>query len=410
MISAAADLRPVLTDPVASRLPGTTPEFELLLDCCAKRLASSLSKCTWSFDPQQHDWKFFITLAEHHGVTPLVYHSLTPHFDRLPLPDSALLREKYEENARKTLWLTGELIRAQRHLEVCGIKAMPYKGAVLAQTLYGAVTERQFGDIDILVRPEDVGAAKDALATAGYRPTIRLNPRQERAFIQAGYECPFDGPAGAHLVELHWRILPRFYSVDFDMAGLFEKAEWSTMHGCSIPTLCPDDLLLVLCVHAAKHVWAQLSWLCDIAELARSQPIDWDAVWQRASSLGIRRIVILNLLLAHDLFGSVLPIPIQQWLETDRTCQILKVEILRIITLGLPYDTESLAYFRLMIRLRERISDKARFLWRLIWSPGIGEWSAVQVPEWFFPLYHFVRLGRLAKRIGGLFATGTVRL
>ncbi|PYY09939.1 MAG: hypothetical protein DMG69_08890 [Acidobacteria bacterium] len=28
-----------------------------------------------------------------------------------------------------------------------------------------------------------------------------------------------------------------------------------------VHTLSPEDLLLVLCVHAAKHVWRRLSWV-----------------------------------------------------------------------------------------------------------------------------------------------------
>lgn len=403
MMSTGVDVR-TLKDRLKSRMPSLTPEFELLLECCAQRFRGGLSISTQDFVAQQYDWKSFINLAEQHGVIPQVYGSVAPHSGRLPSQEFALLRSNYEENARKTLWFTGELVRILKHLERRGIKAMPYKGPALAQTLYGDVTGRQFGDIDILVYPQDVGAAKEALAKLGYRPAIRLNARQERAYISAGYECAFDSAVGPHLLELQWRILPRFYSVEFDMTGLFKRAVQFTLDSCSFPTLGVNDLLIVLCVHAAKHVWAQLSWLCDIAELARSPRIDWEATWQRAWELGLQRIVALNFLLAHDLFGLALPIPVQQYLGKDHACQSLKVELSRIITCGLHYDTESFAYFRLMLRLRERRSDQARFLSRLIWTPGIGEWSAIHLPERLFSAYYFVRLGRLAKKVGGRFA------
>ena len=55
-----------------------------------------------------------------------------------------------------------------------------------------------------------------------------------------------------------------------------------------------------------------------------------------------------------------------------------------------------------MIALRERWRDKFRFLWRLLWTPSVGEWEAVRLPKILFPLYSFVRLLRLAKRAAGV--------
>jgi hypothetical protein len=63
------------------------------------------------------------------------------------------------------------------------------------------------------------------------------------------------------------------------------------------------------------------------------------------------------------------------------------------------FDAESLAYFRLMLRLRERQADRFRFLQRLILTPGPGEWNAVRLPRPLFPLYRLVRLSRLAARL-----------
>jgi len=51
-----------------------------------------------------------------------------------------------------------------------------------------------------------------------------------------------------------------------------------------------------------------------------------------------------------------------------------------------------------MVQSRERIRDKARFLWRLAITPGISEWSTIQLPEFLSPLYRVVRLTRLAGK------------
>jgi len=66
---------------------------------------------------------------------------------------------------------------------------------------------------------------------------------------------------------------------------------------------------------------------------------------------------------------------------------------------AVPYDFESTEYFRWIRKLRERRSDRWRYLWRLVWTPGVGDLEAVQLPEKFFPLYRIVRSGRLMRKL-----------
>ncbi len=344
-----------------------------------------------------------LRLVDHHGVVPQVYGALSTGSHLLPAQPLEKLRSRYQDNARKALWFTGELVRILTHLESAGIAALPYKGPVLAKMLYGEVTHRQFGDLDILILPADVLKARAALFDLGYQPSIALAPNIEKTYVETGYELSFHAPHASNLLELQWRITPRFYSIDFDMTGFFERAEeirpGSNLHPGSIRTLCPQDLLLVLCVHAAKHVWAQLSWLCDIAQLMRCRQLDWDAIHHEARRLGIERIVNLNVLLAHHLLGSPLPQQIHERLKEDPSTRSLAHEILRIVERSAPYDTESISYFRLMLRLRERRRDQVRLLWRLTVTPSLSEWSTVCLPKPLHKLYGVVRLSRLAKRL-----------
>jgi hypothetical protein len=328
-----------------------------------------------------------------------VYGQLAAHAHLVPARQLDTLRIRYRDNARRALWFTGELVRILGHFESLGITAMPYKGPILAETLYGDVTQRQFGDLDVLVHEADVPGARAALLSLGYKPGIELLPHQERAYIAAGYECPFHAAHGPNSLELQWQILPRFYSIDLDVAGFFERADEISLGGRPMQTLRAQDLVLVLCTHAAKHVWVQLSWLCDIARLVKSPQLDWDAIQDDARRLGIERIVGLSLLLAHKLLGSALPPAMQERLRADPLATVLADEIVRVIERSAHYDTESIAYFRLMMRLRERWQDRARFFWRLAFTPGVGEWSAVQLPKHLQPLYRLVRLSRLARRL-----------
>ena len=208
------------------------------------------------------------------------------------------LRQHDKANAHRALWLTLELLNLHRHLQARGLEVLPYKGPVLAEALYGNVALRQFSDLDLLVRSHDLPRIKAALAELGYAPGLRLAQAAERDYLKSGYEYTFDGARGRNLLEIKWQILPRFYSIGFDVDDFFERASVVTIEGQKLRTLCDQDLMLVLCVHAAKHAWRQISWLSDIVQLARSRAIDWAALRADSERLGIARIVAVTFQLA----------------------------------------------------------------------------------------------------------------
>jgi len=373
------------------------PEFELLLDCCAELSQSEHRLRIRRIVSDRFDWDKMLRLAEHHRLIPRVYEQLSA-FDVVPPKFLETLRTRYQTNARQALWFTSELIRIVADFESRRIQVLPYKGPTLAGILYADVTMRQFGDLDLLVHVADVPKAKATLSDLGYKSSIQFTEREERDYLASGYEYTFDSAHGRNLVELKWQVLPRFYSGNFDVDAMFHKAATVTVGGHALRTLGAEDLLIVLCVHAAKHAWSQLSWLCDLTQLAK-QPLDWSAFEKQNKDLGIERIVAMNFLLAHKLLGGPLPEMAEKWVRTDRRIEALAGEIVPIILESTEFNTESIRYFRLMVKLRERWQDRARFLWRLIFTPTAGDWSAVRLPVPLFALYRLVRMFRLCGKL-----------
>ncbi len=371
------------------------PEFALLLACCRDLSPADRDGQIRALTGRPLDWGRFLSAAEHHGVIPQVGATLCAADHVVPADQYPTIRRLYDSNARRALWLSGELIRVVKHLESHKILAVPYKGPALAQFLYGDVVRRQFSDLDILVHARDVARTRNALVEIGFTPGTTLTPREERAFLQSGYELTFDSPNGRNLLEIQWQILPRFYAVDFDMEGFFERAVTQNLAGVTIRSLRADDLLLVLCVHAAKHLWIQLSWLFDIAALARTAQLDWDSVWRQSEALGIRRIVEVTVALAQRLLGTPLPPGMQK----DPNPDALAAELIPLIANSSAIDPESIAYFQRFARTREGTGDRARFWWRLATTPSMGEWSTLRLPAPLFPLYRVVRAARLVRRI-----------
>ena len=372
------------------------PDLELLLRCSqvgAKEnaLDRQLARVT--------QWPQVLELAEYHGVTPLLYQAARRFRNAVPAEALDALQQRYEHNARRNLKFVSELILILDCLDAQAIPALPYKGPALAQTVYGDVTLREFSDLDILVCPADVRRAKEALRDLHYSPHAPLTPAEEKAHLKSGYEFVFDSPAGRNLLEIQFAIVPRFYAVDFDLDAFFARASPARIGGRTVKTLSPEDLLLALCVHAAKHAWIRLCWLRDIAGVVQSQPLRWDVVEQRAAGLGIDRMLGTSLLLANRWLGAAVHESLlERWSGNHEMIGLCSL-VGRLISSSEEFHPEALRYFRLMLRLRERMYDKLRFASRLLFTPGVGEWSVVRLPEPLFPLYRGIRFFRLLRKL-----------
>jgi len=211
----------------------------------------------------------------------------------------------------------------------------------------------------------------------------------------------FDAQAGQNLLEVQWAILPGFYAIDFKQEDLFRRAVSISVAGHMMKTPSPEDLFLVLSVHAAKHVWGRLIWLCDLARIMVLPQLDWAWISDEARKLGIVRILRVSLLLTRRLLHVDIPAAADLNLGTDPEADSLANEIEAHITAATEFNVESIAYFRLMMRLREKRRDRMRFLRLLILTPGPGEWAALQLPDALFPLYRLVRLWRLGGKLAG---------
>jgi hypothetical protein len=322
---------------------------------------------------------------------------------------------RYAANLRRNLWFAAELLRITKYFADNNLRAIPYKGPVLAQSAYGDLALRSFSDLDLLISPADFPRAKQVLAEIGYQPSKPLTPAVERLWLRTGYERSFDGAAGKNLLELQWRLLPYFYAVDPGPARLEFDDLWSRSHRIAIgdgevsnamsvdpsnlPCLSPEDSLLALTLHAAKHLWTRLIWVADIAESLRVPDLDLNRVIKRAHAAGISRILGVSFWLANHLLGAAIPATAQEVIDADPEITHLGHACADRLARGSTYDFESTEYFRQTGQLRERPSDRWRYLWRLIWTPGSGDVDALTLPGFMFPLYHGVRGARLLRKL-----------
>lgn len=373
-------------------------EWSLLRAACAEVPPTQKTARIRELLGFQVHWDSLLNLAEHHGVQPILARSLMSFEDQIPTRALITLKQSYQVNLHKALLLSGEFVRVANSLSQAGIDFIPYKGLALAETVYGDIALRQAGDIDLLIHATDLKRVQEAMGKIGYVPHLNFSEDEEAAYLKSGYECAFDGAAGRNLLEVQWAIEPHFYAVDLDLEELFRRAQTVRVASLEVKSLATEDLFVVLALHAAKHVWGRLIWLCDLERISRLA-LNWKRISEQAQQLGVVRILRVTLLLAERLLGSPWPTLAAENLPEDSAAETLAEEIETYISTAKTYDLESLAYFRLMLRLRERRIDRFRFVSRFVFTPGPSEWAVMRLPKLLFPLYRVVRITRLAGRI-----------
>ena len=174
-------------------------------------------------------------------------------------------------------------------LAVHGIRAVTFKGWALAR-LYGRPGLRPVGDVDLLVRREDLEHARGVLSG-------------------------FDGGAEVDVqVELS-RYLPDRSTEDLLAASIPVEVP-----GGTIQVLAPEEHLRLVCLHQLHHgSWRPL-WLCDVAVLTEAllPGFRWSDCLRGSRHLGEGVLALVEL--ARGWLGarpSVEPPPSQppEWFE-----------------------------------------------------------------------------------------------
>jgi hypothetical protein len=307
-------------------------------------------------------------------------------------------------NAIQNFFLTRELLKLLSLFEAHGIPAMPYKGPVLATTVYGNLALRQFCDLDILVHKQDVLRVKALLMAQGYRPWCPLTDAQEAAHLQSYHAYTFVHHDRRISVDVHWRFELSLYAFPLDLKLWWQRLEMIPFVGTTIRYPSSDDLLLLLCVHGTKDGWAQLKWICDIAELCRIHPcMDWERVMEHASTLYSERMLFLGLLLAHDLLGTTLPENVLEKIQSAPVVRSLASRVRKQLFSDAASVVRRVERDVLHLRGMPRLRDKMSYVFhnlRVVMTPNESDQAYFPLPPALSFLYYALRPIRLLGAYG----------
>jgi hypothetical protein len=383
-----------------ARRPGA--ELTLVLASARSALEVEMTSRIRALCTPSLNWPLAIDTAHTHGLMPLLYFQLTRCPDVVPAAILDTLRLRFQRNALRSVLLVIELRRLLGLFAGRGIAAVPFKGPTLAAVAYGDVTLRHYLDLDILVPRSEVLAATRVLESEGYRPSLRLTATQHAAFLGSHCEYILVRERDGVCVELHWEIVPGEFGVSMKTWDLWSRVRSIPLLDTVVPAPAVEDLLVVLCVHASKHCWSRIGWVCDVAELVRAHPdLDWREALERARALGAERMVLLGLVLAQELLGAPLPAAmVPSRVAADGRVRVLARRVARWVYDDTVPAERSLEAALFHLAMRERGRDKFRYGRRLAFTATVGDWETVPLPGALFSLYRFLRPARLAWRHG----------
>lgn len=314
--------------------PPTSPTDRFLLDCL--RLEGQPEATP------EIDWLALVERAQRNGVAPLLYRRLreTAH-----VPPAALkpLRRAYYQNAAANTLRIRELGRVLSVLVAAGIPTIVLKGPALALTIYPDPALRVIGDLDLLVRREQVEQAMAALHSLGYGPPEHEPPYSLEYLARFGRHLQLQrrDRTGTLDLEVHWTLIGELWAgavTAIDVEGLWARAVPLQGEGWRARQLSPADTLLHLALHATlMHGFTELGLriYVDVDRLVRHHAAGQEAgaFWAQVIALAraqrLATLLYITLMLARDLLGTPLPASVLAALRPGGVQQRMFAQALR---------------------------------------------------------------------------------
>jgi len=278
---------------------------EIILLCITAEMSSGKKQRISEILAGRVNWRYFLHLAESHGVASLVYHNLVTNDLTNKVPKYCLewLSRIYHNTLYKNVIFSDALNKVMCKFRQHRIAIIVLKGTILAEQLYGNPALRTIVDIDILVRSEELSLASFLLSEMGYQRATS-NHEYEHHF----HEIYCKQAQFPLIIELHWNLEnPEF--VDVPRQEIWQRAQSQELSEGNIMVLSPEDNLLFLSNHLTKQDDKLLRSLADIGVLLEryKDDLDWDYIVKSTHSWGIDYSVYYSLVKCRDLLKTSVP-------------------------------------------------------------------------------------------------------
>lgn len=218
-------------------------------------------------------------------------------------------------HTRMTAYLTElDLLAGQLARE--GIRLVALKNGGIARGIYPCAGCCPMGDLDVLVERHNFRRTHQLLLDFGYHFEFRSDLEQAdlaAAERSGSAEYCKELSGGATLwLELQWRaVAGRWIRPDQEPSADDLMTRSMAIAGTAVRLLAPEDNLLQVALHTAKHSYVRAPGLrlhLDVERIVRGYPnLDWDRFVKEAIGLQVRTPVYFSLAIPHLILNTPIP-------------------------------------------------------------------------------------------------------
>lgn len=343
-------------------------------------------------------------IANQNEVAPMVIHTIAQEIGWGNIPD--LWQQIHQTSHDRITAYLAELDRIAVRLTEAGISLVALKNGGIARGLYPCPGCCPMDDLDVLVEKRHFRQAHQILLIKDYHFEFR-SPLEE-ADLQAAEEG-----GGAE----YWKLLPNGEKMWFELQWRPVAGRWlrpdqepSTeelmarsipIPGTAVRLLAPEDNLLQVTLHTAKHTYVRAPGFrlhLDVERIVRAYPdLDWALFVQRVEALQVKTAVYFSLAIPHALFET----PIPAWVLARLKPPAWKAALIQrwLQRVGLFNPDESKFSRPGYILFNTMLYDDLSGLWRGLFPDK--QWMCQRYGihnDWQLPYYHTRRLMDLTLR------------
>jgi hypothetical protein len=312
------------------------------------------------------DWAYFLKRAQDELLAPLIHKTFLKIEGAKGIVPAERLANSYYSTLGNNLIALHQMQEFASAFKNEVIPAIIFKGLALAESAYADMGLRGGGDIDILVRQEDILRIDKILKALSYSPELdaeRLKELSFRRYCDTFFYCPADK---RYLpIDIHFHPSNnRHISHSIDLEKLWQDAEPIEFGPARLLTFSKYHQLIYLSMHGLNHSFFPLIYLCDINEFLRAHynNFNWGRLVGEAFEFGLSKQLYYALFLAGRIFGADIPADTLTRLRPKKISLFEHRFINFILKARQIFVGEGLVYLGMNETLGERISFLRRAL------------------------------------------------
>lgn len=223
--------------------------------------------------------------------------------------------DKYNAEKKRLTFLKQKAEDICRIMSENGIKMVILKNGGIMADIIEDPAACPMEDIDSFVRKEDFIKAHELLVQNGFVFKFRSEfefEELENAYRSGSTEYYIEMPDNEKMwFELSWRaVAGRWIRLDKEPEtnALIDAAYFAP--GTKVGILSPEDNLLQVCIHTAKHSYVRAPGLrlhTDVDRIVAHKEIDWNLFVKKAKDAHVKTAVYFSLFIPSVLFGTKIP-------------------------------------------------------------------------------------------------------